>query len=135
MTVLDWLWFLLLRIIELLNPMIYAVGFIVALLAYRWGRKKGYIVIAVFFALAVYSHTLAPQVNRFLSRSLWPPEPTDDAQSEAFNQELEQLLAQYDPPSTRTIHSVSFPLGPIILVSGLWSVAKWEKRSEPGGAA
>lgn len=132
MTASDWFWYLLTLGIDWLNPIVYAIGLVVAISAYRRGRKKGYIAIAVFFALAVYAYTLAPHVNSFLTRNFWPqPVPTDE-QTKAFNQKLEMLYEKYNPHPTAAPRNVSFPLGPIILVAGLWSVARREKKiSEP----
>ena len=132
MTATDWFWYLLIHGIDWLNPIIYAIGLVVAILAYQWGRKKGYIAIAIFFALAVYASTLAPHVNRFIAHNFSPqPAPTDE-QTKAFDREMEKLYEKYNPQPTAARRIVSFPLGPIILVAGLWSVAKWETRkSDP----
>jgi hypothetical protein len=132
MTASDWLWYLLVRGIDWLNPIIYAIGLVVAIKAYRWGRNRGYIAIAAFFALALYAYTFAPHVNRFLARTFWPQPPPTDEQTKAFNQELDALYEKYNPQPTAATRNVSFPLGPIILVAGLWSVARRErKKSEP----
>ncbi|NLB69903.1 MAG: hypothetical protein GX804_09550, partial [Lentisphaerae bacterium] len=128
MTVSDWFRYVVVNAIDWLPAIIYAIGLIVAILAYKWSRKRGYISIAVFFALAVYAYTLAPNVNRFLARSYSQQTVLADEQISEFNREMEQLYEKYNPQPVAMNHNISFPLGLIILVAGLWSLARNERK-------
>ncbi len=131
MTATDWLWHSLMIGIDWLMPIAYATGLVISVWAYRRSRKRGYITIAMFFSLAVYACTLAPQVSRAIQQHFWPQPEITDVQTDAFNHELDKLYEKYYPrPEIQMTRRVSFPLGPILLVTGLWFVTRKETEYE-----
>jgi hypothetical protein len=123
MTTGDTIYYYATQAIEWLNPMVYLFGLGIALWAFRRRRKWGYLLVAVYFALAVFSLLAMPSINRAVPA---PEVPADDAQTRQKIAAAVQkvLLEEGRPegiPRMRTIH---FPVGPIILVAGLWLVAK-----------
>ncbi len=116
--------------IDWLNPIIHIIGLIVATWAFRKCRKKGYIVVATYFALATFTFLAMPRINRAIAEKRAPT--LSEQTEQRLNQEIQ---AVYDrvfeeegvPPMTAT-RNINFPLGPILLVAGLWLVAKNEKR-------
>jgi len=119
----------LLEAIDWLDPIIHVIGLIIAIWAFRKCRKKGYIVIATYFALATFTLVAMPKINRSMAANRAPT--LSEQTEQKLNQEIQ---AVYDrvfeeegiPPMTAT-RNIGFPLGSILLVTGLWIIAKQEK--------
>jgi hypothetical protein len=115
--------------IEWLNPIVYLFGLGIALWAFRRCRRWGYLVVAVYFALCVFSLLAMPSINRAIRAR---EAPDYDAQTRqkidaAVQQAVDKVLAEegrpHGVPAKRTVH---FPFGPILLVVGLWFLARGE---------
>jgi len=120
----------LLEAIDWLDPIIHVIGLIIAIWAFRKCKKKGYIVIVTYFALATFTLVAMPKINRMIAEN---KEPTRSEQTqERIDQEIEAVYQRIFeeegvPPMTAT-RNINFPLGPMLLVAGLWMIAKQEKR-------
>jgi len=103
----------LLRTTEMLWPLTYIVGVLVSWVYYRKQGKAIISLLLIYFALGIYSSTLAPYVNR-LSASRYSTEITAEQleRYEAYQKELDALHLKYPEiaPGTLVKH-VSFPLG------------------------
>jgi hypothetical protein len=128
----DWIYYYLTQSVEWLNPIVYLVGFGIAVWAFRRCRKCGYLVVAVYFALSVFTLLAMPSINRAI-RTNRPPDYSTQTQQkinaavqEAINKVLAEEGRPHGVPQKRTIH---FPFGPIILVAGLWLLARREPQN------
>lgn len=122
----------LIKAIEWLEPTVYLVGLWIAVWAFLRCRKSGYLVLAVYFALVVFSLTAWPPIYRAI---LTHHPPDISAQTEqkidaAVQDAIDKVLVEEGHPEgiPRTRRTV-FPLGPILLVVGFWLVARGEAVS------
>ena len=124
---------ILLRTIEVLWPLTYIVGLLVSWMYYRKRGKAIISLLLIYFALGVYSSTLAPYVNR-LWASRYSTEVTAEqlVQYEAYQKELDALHVKYPEiaPGTLVKH-VSFPLGQILLVTTLFILGRRLMKGSP----
>ena len=117
-------------IFQWLNPIIPLVGLIIAISAFKKCSKKGYLIIATYYALAVFSLLAMPKINRVIAQSKKP-----DLNAELREEMNQEILTTYEryygekglPPKTHIRH-IQFPLGQIILLAGLWMIANKEKN-------
>ena len=128
----DWIFYYATQAVEWLNPVVYLVGLGIAIWAFRRCRKCGYLVVAIYFALCVFTSLAMPSINRAI-RSHQAPDY--DAQTRqkvdaAVQQAVDKVLAEagrpHGVPAKRTVH---FAFGQIILVAGLWLLAKREPKN------
>lgn len=115
--------------VEWLNPAVYLVGLCIAAWAFVRCRKCGYLVMAAYFALVVFWLLVWPPIDRAIRANRAPDisaqtqQKVDAAVQEAIHKVLVQEGLPEGVPARRTIH---FPFGPILLVVGLWLVARGE---------
>jgi hypothetical protein len=128
----DWIFYYATQAIEWLNPVVYLVGLVVAVWAFRRCRKLGYLVVAVYFALSAFTLLAMPSINRAI-RAHRPPDYSAQTQQKidaAVQDAIHKVLAEegrpYGVPAKRTVR---FPFGPIVLVAGLWLLAKREPQN------
>src|SRR5690348_7215223 len=125
----DSIFYYLTKAVEWLNPAVYFVGLCIAVWAFLRCRKRGYLVMAAYFALVVFWLVAWPPIDRTI-RAHRPPDISaqtqqkiDAAVQDAIHKVLVQEGHPEGSPASRTIH---FPIGPILLVTGLWLVARRE---------
>ena len=125
----SWMFLFAMKAIEWLNPVVYLVGLVIAVWAFRRCRKRGYLVLASYFALVVFWLVAWPAINRAI-RAHRPPDVSaqtqqkiDEAVQEAIHKVLVEEGHPEGIPARRTIH---YPFGPILLVVGVWLVARRE---------
>jgi hypothetical protein len=129
------------KAVHWLNPLVYVVGLAVGAWAYWLSRKRGYLLVTVYFLFAVCSTFIVPAINRAMAAH-WNTQHHSQLSPEAHEQfikEYSALLRNYYPPenSQPAQINIEFPFGPIILVLGLSLLAKREPRkiTEPGAGA
>src|SRR5688572_3795906 len=138
MTIVDWIIYYGTRAVEWLNPILHLVGLGVAGWAFRRCGKRGYLVVAFYFALAAFSLVVMPYVNQAIRARRAPDysaqaqQKINAAQNEAVQRVLDEEGLPYGVPDQRTIN---FPFGPMVLVAGLWLVARREVPGAPNGQA
>jgi hypothetical protein len=117
--------------IQWLNPIVHALGLGISVWAYRKSRKNGYIVTAAYFALAVFSLVIMPSVNRTISAHRKPDVSmeTEMKLRAAIRETNDKVLAESGHPVMAARQNIYFPFGPILLVAGLWLIAKKEKEA------
>lgn len=136
----DWIFYYEMRAVEWLNPIVYLVGLAIAVLAFRRCGKRGYLVIAAYFMLSAFTLLAVPSINRAIRARLAPDydaqtrQKINAASQEAVQKVLAEAGRPQGVPAKLTFH---FPLGPIILVAGLWLLARREPQNpaEPVTAA
>ena len=113
---------------NLLASILYIVGLVIAVQGWRWSKKRGYCLFIVYFALALYSATAAPRVNRWIKhRFERKPDPVIAEKKIEMQQELQKVRDRYDLPPEALVTTIRFPLGQLLLVLGLWMIAGKER--------
>ena len=120
MTVSAWIFFYL----KWLEPIVLVVGLCIAVWAFLRCRKWGYLAFALYFALAVS----LPPINRAF-RAYQAPDVSTQQKIDAA---LKKVLAEENPPVALPVYrTVYFPFGRLVLVAGLWLVARRETHRPP----
>ena len=130
MTIPDWFGYKALKAILWLNPFLHVAGLAIAIWAWRATRKTGYIVVALYFVLVLLGKS-TPGVLRVVSG---PPAPSFTAQQQQdYTREMTAVDKRYFPAGHPVAQTVVFPLGSIVLVAGLWVLAKRDtkQRAQP----
>ena len=128
------------RLIEALWPVTYLAGLIVTIRYFRKHGRPVFAMLLVYFALGLYSSTLARHVNRLI-RLKYTPEITQEQieKYEAYQKETEELHIKHfgtAPGSVATVvKRVTVPLGQILLVATLLLLGKRIERKTPNRVA
>ena len=131
----DWLAHAVLKAILWLNPLVHVAGLAISVWAWRATRKTGYIVVALYFVLALLGKSF-PAVLRVVSGAPQTQALTAQQQQE-YTREMTAVDKRYFPSGHPVAQTVVFPLGPIVLVAGLWVLAKRDvkRRKQPAPTA
>src|SRR5690349_9804135 len=100
MTTGDWIFSYAVKAIEWLNPIIYFVGLCIAAWAFLRCRKCGYLVIAAYFALAVFSLVVWPPIGHAI-RAHRPPDISAQTQQKidaAVQEAVHKVLVEEGHP-------------------------------------
>jgi hypothetical protein len=131
MTASDSLFYYGSKAVEWLNPAVYFVGLGIAAWAFLRCRKCGYLVLAIYFALAAFELLAMPSIDRAI-RAHRPPDVSEQIQQKidaAVREATHKVLAEEGhPEGISGKRLVNFPFGQILLVAGLWLVARRETR-------
>jgi hypothetical protein len=127
----------ILQALDWLEPLTFAFGAVIGFWAFRRCRKVGYLIVAVYFCLAVFSLLVSPRIKaemyarRTPTRSEEAQRKMDAAISEAMERVMREQGESFQPePMER---SIRFPFGPLVLVLGVWLLARREPRVERNG--
>jgi hypothetical protein len=124
----SWMFRFFIETVEWLNPIVYILGLGIAVWAFLRSHKRGYLLVAFYFALSVFSLLAMPSINRAI-RAHRPPDVSAQTQQKidaAVKQAVDQVLAQEGHPVVVAKKNIWYPFGPIVLVAGLWLVARRE---------
>jgi hypothetical protein len=108
---------------------VYLFGLIIAIWAFRKSLKRGYLLLAVYFALCTFSLVAMPSINRMINTHRTPSrsEQVNAKIDQAVQDAVERVIEEEGcPPSAEPIN-LCLPFGPLILVLGVWLIAKKEK--------
>lgn len=120
------------KAVQSLTLFVYIVGVAVGAWAYWRSRKAGYLLVTTYFLLAVGGALLVPALNRMIE-SRWGTQRQSEISPQAHEQfvkEYAALLQKYYPPGNAAPATINikFSFGPIILVVGVWMLARRESR-------
>jgi len=113
--------------IDWLNPIVDIAGLAVAVWAFRCCRRWGYLVVGFYFLLVLFTLFAIPSINRAIQARSAPDlsEQTQQKIDVAVRQAIDRVLEEEGRSNaglaTRTVR---FPFGPLVLVLGLWLIAK-----------
>ncbi len=110
-------------ILDWMTPIVNGIGVGVATWAYRMTRKNGYLLIAVYFSLALIVAVTAPYLR---ARSAKYSPLSEDVQQRLY-EATEEILGEAVHTAILPV-TYYFPLGNIILVTGLFLLARNEKK-------
>ena len=119
----------LFRAVDWLNPLVHLMGLGIAVWAFYRCRKRGYVFVSIYFALASLTLLGMPSINRMITQRKAPnvSEETKQKMNQAMHEAMERVLAEAGNPPIAADRRINFPLGPIILVAGLWLIARKER--------
>lgn len=98
--------------------------------AYLRCRKSGYLILGAYFFVTAGWLVFGPAINhaiREYSHRRSPEVLSPEAQKQ-YMAEIAALNEKYYPTGRVAQSHVSFPLGPIVLVAGLWVIARREPK-------
>jgi len=118
----------LLRAIDWLNPLVHLVGGLIAFRTFLRCRKNGYLVVAFYFFLATFTLAVMPSIRRAMAERRVPDvsEEIEKKMHAAMMEAADKVLEEAGHPPQVATMNINFPLGPILLVTGLWMIAKTE---------
>jgi hypothetical protein len=119
------------KVLHWLNPFVWIVGLAVGVWAYSLTRKVGYLLVTFYFLLVLCSSYILPPINRMMEGHRDRQQESDISPQahEQFIKELATLEKKYFPPRVAVSPlRIDLPFGPILLVAGLWMLAKRETR-------
>ncbi len=125
------------KAVEWLNPAVYGIGLAVALWAFMRCRNCGYLVLAIYFGIVLFSVLAMPSINRTIRAHRTPDisQETQEKIDAAIQQAIDRVLKEEGQPVAPAKKSIHFPFGPIVLVVGLWLVARRESGAEGSNKA
>jgi hypothetical protein len=123
----------LIELVNWLNPIVFILGLGIAVWAFSRCRKRGYLVIAFYFALCIFNLLAMPSISRAIQAHRTPDisEQTQKKFDEAIQQAIHQVVEQDGHPYVPvvTLPAIRLPLISIVLVVGLWFIAKRESKA------
>jgi hypothetical protein len=125
----SWMFVFFLNAVDFLKPAVNLIGLGVAIWAFLRCRKRGYLVIALYFGLVLFSLFVMPSINR-VYRAHHQPDITEQEQQKmnaAVQQAIDQVITEEGHPVAAPL-KVNFEIGPMVLVAGLWLIARKEPR-------
>ena len=120
----------ILQAVDWLEPLTYAVGAVTGFWAFRRCRKSGYLVVAIYFCLAVFSLLALPRIKAEL-RARQTPKQSEEAQRKidaAVSEAIDRVMREQGSQPVAVERSIRFPFGPLLLVLGVWLLARREPR-------
>jgi type II secretory pathway component PulM len=115
MSISDWTFYLSMEAARWLNTAVYLLGMCVAVWAFLRCRKRAYLVVGVYFALVLFAWHIWPPISHAIYVQHTPIE-----------------VQQRDEQQAREAHSTPAPyriniqIAPMVLVCGLWLLARRE---------
>jgi len=130
----DWAFYYFVETARLLDPLVQLIGLGISIWAYRMTRKVGYLIVAAYFFLATCSLTIIPAIRHALYERRHPRTELSVEEQAQYTSELMALQWKYFPsgPPPAGQLNISFPFGSILLVTGIWLLAKCEARQSTG---
>ena len=118
----------ILQALDWLEPLTFALGASVGFWAFRRCRKIGYLVVAIYFCLAVFSVLALPRIKAEL-RARRTPTQSQETQRKinaAVSEAIDRVMREDGAPPGAAERDIRFPLGPLVLVLGVWLLARRE---------
>jgi hypothetical protein len=125
----------LLQALDWLEPLTVAVGAGVGFWAFRRCRKIGYLIVTVYFCLAVFSLVALPRIKAEM-RARQAPTVTEETERKinaAVSEAIDRVMSEEGAQPGAAERSIRFPLGPLLLVLGIWLLARREPRVQKNG--
>jgi len=115
------------------EPLTYATGAGVGFWAFRLSRKVGYLLVASYFCVVVFSLLALPRIKAELDARRAPTqsEETQRKISAAVSEAVDGVLNKEGVQPGAGERNIHIPLGPLLLVIGVWLLTRGEAR--PGG--
>lgn len=120
----------ILQALDWLEPLTFALGAFVGFWAFRRCRKIGYLVVAVYFCLAVFSLLALPRIKAEMRarQTLTQSEETQRKINAAVKEAIDRVMREEGAQPGAVERDIRFPLSPLVLVLGVWFLARRESR-------
>jgi Zn-dependent protease with chaperone function len=106
-------------------PVLLVIGIIVSVKTLLKTGMKAYWFFILYFVLALYESTGAVYVNQWIREvQQGQHDPEIKAQEIQIQEEISAIYRRHNIPPSPTAHNVAMPIGQLILVTGMWFVAK-----------
>jgi hypothetical protein len=122
----------LIAAIEWLTPIVHLAGLAIACWAFRRCRRGGYLLIGFYFFLVLFSLLAMPSINQVIQERRTPvvSEHTRQKIDSAVKEAVDRVLEEEGHTTTVAERNIRFPFGPIVLVAGLWLVARRDVKGD-----
>lgn len=117
--------------VEWLNLVIYLAGLITCIWAYKNCHKCGYLILAIYFFIVTAGLIFGPAIHRALAERSQSKSQLSPEMEKQYQQDLVALNQKYFPSGQTMLYKIRFPLGPMILVAGVWILAKRDSKKLP----
>jgi hypothetical protein len=115
MNISDWTSYVLMEAARWLNTAVYLLGLCVAAWAFRRSRKRAYLVVGAYFALVLFAWHVWPPISHAIYVYRTPVE--------VQQRDEEQARARHSTPAP---YRINIEIAPMVLVCGLWLLARRE---------
>lgn len=124
-----WMWQFVTEAGQWLEPLIYLVGLAISVWAFRRCRKRGYLVIAAYFALVFLWLIGGVTIFKAMAPDQTPgvSEETQQEINAAVKQATDKVLAEHGYRIVSHQQRIYFPVGAFVLTVGVWLLARSEK--------
>lgn len=119
MTIGDWTTYVAMEAARWLNTAVYLLGFCVAVWAFRRCRKRAYLVVGAYFVLVLFAWHVWPPI----SHAIYVHRTPIEIQQRDEDRERERHST---PASTPALYTINIQIAPMVLVCGLWLLARRE---------
>lgn len=115
-----------------LDPFVHVLGLVLMAWAFWRSGKRGYLVVGCYFLLVLLSPLAMPVVREAIDRWSGPnlSAHTQAKMDAAIRQAVDRVLAEAGHSVMTAQSNVTIPVGPMLLVGGLWLVARREARRD-----
>jgi len=117
------------KAIDWLNPLLHLLGLCVAIWGFRPRKRKGFLLLIIYFALTSFSLIAVPHVNRMLYERF---DAMDDSMQQEINVAVQDAIdavrEKHGQQTYAAARTVSLPLAPLLLVAAVWVLAKEEQK-------
>jgi hypothetical protein len=120
------------KALEWLHPIIYAAGLFITLKAFRCTRVKAFLALAFYFVAALFAMLAMPHINRALDARR-APEISAQAEAKmarAIDEAVQRVMTDEGLPAQAHKEELEVPVGPALLVFGIWLLARREQRRQ-----
>lgn len=109
-----------------------ALGAGVGFWAFRRCRKVGYLLVALYFCFAVFSMVALPRIKAELRARHAPTlsEATEQKINAAVREAIDRVMSEEGAQPRVAERNIRFPLGPLLLILGVWMLARRETRTD-----
>ena len=112
------------------HVVVYAIGLAVCVWAYRKHRATGYLLLAAYFLFSLSTLTILPVITNVQRCAWFAHHQLSPATDKAYSEESLALYKKYYPAGFPPNFSRWVPELPIVLIVGLWLVARREPRKD-----
>ena len=120
----------LLQAADYFELLVYLTGACVGFWAFRRSRKCGYLLVASYFCVAACWPWVRAEINR--RRSVSVPVARQQKIDAAVQEAYERVMREEGMQPVPASRDVRLPLGPLLLGSGVWLLARKEVDYEAG---
>lgn len=124
----------ILQALDWMEPLASALGAGVGFWAFRRCRKVGYLLVALYFCFGVFSLVALPRIKAAMDARRTPTlsEATQQKINAAVREAIDRVVREEGAQPGVAERNIRFPLGPLVLVLGVWLLARRETRTDRG---